>query len=221
MTQASNIHVPINRNYLRLILLAPLAILLLSGCATMSEDECRTADWRMIGYEDGVAGLSAARIGEHRKACAKHNLTPSMQAYRQGREEGLYEYCRPQNAFRLGQQGSIYTGVCTFDTEEDFIVAYSAGKEIYDVQSSIRDLVSVLRKKENELEQMRQDIKTNTLEIASDETPNIRRVQLVVETSELAIQQDVTTTEIHTLKHKVSKKREQLANLKKLNSYRY
>lgn len=198
-----------------------LAVGLLSGCASMSEDECRTADWRMIGYEDGVAGLSAARIGEHRKACAKHNLTPSMQAYREGREEGLYEYCRPPNAFRLGQQGSTYTGICPFDMEEDFISAYSSGKEIHDVQSSVRHLASELRKKENERERMRQDIKTKTLEIASDETPNIRRVQLVVETSELAIKQDVATTEIHTLKRKVSRKREQLANLKKFNSYRY
>jgi len=216
MTRASNL-----RSDKKYLLPTLLAACLLSGCATMSEDECRTADWRMIGYEDGTAGLSASRIGEHRKACAKHNLTPSMQAYREGREEGLYEYCRPQNAFRLGEQGSTYTGVCPFDTEEDFIAAYSAGKEIYDVHSSIRHLMSVLRRKENELEQMRQDIKTNTFEIASDETPNIRRVQLVVETSELAIKQDVTSTEIHTLKHKVSRKREQLAELKRFNAYRY
>ena len=218
MNLASIIHARRNKNYRWISL---LAVCLLSGCATMSEDECRTADWHMIGYEDGVAGLSAARIGEHRRACAKHDLTPNMRAYQEGREEGLYEYCRPQNGFRLGQQGSTYTGVCPFETEEDFIAAYSAGKEIFDVHSSIRHLLSVLRKKESELEQMRQDIKTNTLEIASDETPNIRRVQLVVETSELAIKQDVTTTEIHTLKHKVSRKREQLAKLKKFNSYRY
>ena len=218
MTRASNINVRSDKNYLLTTLLAAC---LLSGCATMSEEECRTADWRMIGYEDGVAGLSASQIGEHRKACAKHNLTPSMQAYREGREEGLYEYCRPQNAFRLGEHGSPYTGVCPFDTEEDFIAAYSAGKEIYDVHSSIRHLMSVLRRKENELEQMRQDIKANTLEIASDETPNIRRVQLVVETSELAIKQDETTSEIHALKHKVSRKREQLAKLKRFHSYRY
>lgn len=218
MTKATNIHARTSKNYLLMMLLGTS---LLSGCATMSEEECLTADWRMIGYEDGVAGLSAARIGEHRKACAKHNLTPNMQAYRDGREEGLYEYCRPQNGFHLGQHGSAYTGVCPFDTEENFIAAYSAGKEIYDVQSNIRHLMNKLRKKENELEQMRQDIKTKTLEIASNETPNIRRVQLVVETSELAIKQDVTTTEIHTLKHKVSRKREQLAKLKKFNAYRY
>lgn len=218
MIRSSNPHPRSAKNHLWITLLATC---LLSGCATMSEDECRTADWRMIGYEDGVAGLSAVRIGEHRKACAKHNLTPSMRAYREGREEGLYEYCKPQNAFRLGQQGSAYTGVCPLDAQEDFIAAYSVGKEIYDVHSSIRHLMSTLRKKESELSRMRQDIKTKTFEIASDETPDIRRVQLVVETTELAIKQDVTATEIHTLKHKVSRKREQLANLKKFNSYRY
>ena len=37
-----------------------LAVLLtaLGGCAGMGADECRTADWRAIGYEDGVQGHS-------------------------------------------------------------------------------------------------------------------------------------------------------------------
>jgi hypothetical protein len=36
---------------------AILAILtLLQGCATLGKDECKLADWRLIGYQDGVAG---------------------------------------------------------------------------------------------------------------------------------------------------------------------
>ena len=40
---------------------------LLQGCATLDKDECMLADWRLIGYEDGVAGKSAAAVGEYRK----------------------------------------------------------------------------------------------------------------------------------------------------------
>jgi len=32
---------------------AALATLVMSGCASMSSDECMTADWTAIGYEDG------------------------------------------------------------------------------------------------------------------------------------------------------------------------
>ena len=41
-----------------------------AACASMSEDECRTADWRTIGYEDGAAGASATALGHRREACA-------------------------------------------------------------------------------------------------------------------------------------------------------
>ena len=40
--------------------------MLLGGCATMSESECLTVDWQTIGFEDGVAGYSGDRIGQHR-----------------------------------------------------------------------------------------------------------------------------------------------------------
>ena len=82
---------------------AILAILiLLQGCATLDKDECMLADWRLIGYQDGVAGKSAASVGEYRKDCAKHAIVPDLDAYRAGREEGLQQYCKVDNGFRLG-----------------------------------------------------------------------------------------------------------------------
>lgn len=85
---------------------------LVGGCASLNESECRSADWRTIGYEDGALGESAARIGKHRQACASHGIAPNLAAYQQGREEGLRQFCRPQNGFRLGEQGVPYRGIC-------------------------------------------------------------------------------------------------------------
>jgi hypothetical protein len=63
--------------------------LLLGACAAkMSKDECRTVDWRTVGYEDGVAGQPGNRIGEHRRACAEHGVTPDLNAYLAGRDRG-------------------------------------------------------------------------------------------------------------------------------------
>jgi hypothetical protein len=69
---------------------------LVSGCASMDEDECRVADWRAIGYEDGVRGVAASHIGERREACAEHGIAPDFAAYRQGRDEGLLALTRKQ-----------------------------------------------------------------------------------------------------------------------------
>ena len=60
------------------------ALLGLSGCATMSADECAMSDWRTIGFEDGSMGYTAERLGNHRKACAKHGVAPDFEAYQTG-----------------------------------------------------------------------------------------------------------------------------------------
>ena len=61
----------------------------LSGCATMSGDECMTSDWSAIGYEDGSRGYTTERLTKHRKACAKHGVTLDFTAYQDGRDQGL------------------------------------------------------------------------------------------------------------------------------------
>jgi hypothetical protein len=82
----------------------------LGACSTMSESECRTVDWRTIGYEDGVGGYSGDRISVHRKACAKYGVSTDLAAYQAGRDDGLREYCQPANGFRVGSHGNEYTG---------------------------------------------------------------------------------------------------------------
>ena len=76
----------------RLVLAA--AVLGLGGCASMSADECATSNWSAVGYEDGSRGYTTERFGAHRKACAKHGVTADFQAYQQGREQGLVEFCQ-------------------------------------------------------------------------------------------------------------------------------
>ena len=71
----------------------------------MSEQECAATDWRTVGYEDGVAGRSGDNIGQHRKACAKHGVSPDLTLYQAGRNDGLREYCQPANGFRAGADG--------------------------------------------------------------------------------------------------------------------
>lgn len=41
------------------------SIYLLSGCATLSKEECMVGDWQTIGYNDGVAGYHSERLTSH------------------------------------------------------------------------------------------------------------------------------------------------------------
>ena len=57
-----------------------LAALLMSGCASMSSEECALSDWSAVGFEDGARGYTTERFSNHRKACAKHGQTADFRA---------------------------------------------------------------------------------------------------------------------------------------------
>src|SRR5690606_4522518 len=104
--------------------------LLLSGCATMNKNECRNADWDMIGYEDASRGHAVARIGQHRKACAKVDVTPDMAAYERGHERGARVYCTRERGYREGVNGAAYQGICPADLAPTFTRAHKDGMEL-------------------------------------------------------------------------------------------
>ncbi len=158
----------------------------LSGCATMSGDECMTSDWTTIGFEDGVRGYTADRIGKHRKACAKHGVTPDFAAYQSGRDQGLVEYCQPSRGFSVGSSGGHYNGVCSVNQEADFLDAYNAGYHLYTLKSNVNRENSAIHSKEHELERIDASIHEQELVLISDETTIEERIALLLDLKELA-----------------------------------
>ena len=121
--------------------------LIAAGCASLDKDECRTADWRAIGLEDGVQGRTLDRLGDHRKACAKHGVTPDTDRYIAGRTEGLATYCTPDNGYRVGRTGETYRGVCPELSIPAFAAAYNRGHELYTLHARLssveREIASI------------------------------------------------------------------------------
>jgi Protein of unknown function (DUF2799) len=135
----------------------PLTVLMvaLGGCAGMDSDECRMADWRATGYEDGVQGQSAAYFGSRRKACAEHGITANFDAYLAGRAEGVAHFCRPQNGYHLGAQGHPDPGICPVVLEAAFVAAHADGYGLYErgaVLDRIRKKLHYSRKRSKEIE---------------------------------------------------------------------
>ncbi len=85
--------------------LLPLTVITVVGCSTMGRLECEVSDWHSVGFEDGAKGASVARIGDYRKACAKHGVSPDLDAYRAGYAQGVETYCRESNGFNVGAAG--------------------------------------------------------------------------------------------------------------------
>jgi hypothetical protein len=127
--------------------------LAVSGCATLDKNECQSADWESIGYEDGTRGYAASRIGNHRSACAKHGITPDLALYTTGRDKGLGQFCRANIGYRTGASGRVYLNVCPASAEPEFLAGYQYGQHVYKTNSRIRSLKSEIRQQEKLLDE--------------------------------------------------------------------
>jgi len=112
-------------------------IFVLSGCASLSKEECLQGNWFDIGYSDGKSGQRITQLSEHREACAEFHVSPDATAYKQGREQGLERYCTIENALQEGLSGHDYHGVCPGELESVFIKKYKQGLSIYTLQKEI------------------------------------------------------------------------------------
>jgi len=168
-------------NISRAGILSLVSVLGLSGCATMSADECVTSDWHAIGYEDGARGYTADQLGNRRKACAKHGITPDFAAYQAGREKGLRQYCQPSRAFNLGAGGARYNGVCPADMEVDFVDAFNSGHQLYTLRSRVNGATNQINAKERELDKVNDQIRDAEAKLISSETTIEDRVLLLAD----------------------------------------
>lgn len=134
-----------------------LALLSLAGCATLDKSECRTADWRMIGLEDGARGYPVTRVGRHRKACAEYGIVPNLAQYERGHADGLLRFCTPDNGFRHGRSGRRYQGVCPAALSGPFIAAYETGLELHQLSADIAYLQRDARNLQAELAALREE----------------------------------------------------------------
>jgi hypothetical protein len=112
---------------------------LLAGCASLDKDECRTADWYAVGLEDGARGRALDRLGDHRRACAEHGVTPHTERYLAGRSEGLRSFCTYERGYSQGRAGQAYSGACPKETAGGFLAGYQRGRELHELNRRLEE----------------------------------------------------------------------------------
>jgi hypothetical protein len=110
-------------------------LLLVAACASLDKDECINADWYAIGLEDGARGRAVERMGDHRRACAKHNVTPNSERYLAGRSEGLRSFCTYERGFSEGRAGHAYGAGCP--QPANFLAGYQRGRELHELHRQL------------------------------------------------------------------------------------
>jgi hypothetical protein len=66
----------------------------LSGCAAMSESECRNTDWYALGEREGLIYGVRPQVDQYAEQCGKYGVQPAQKEYLAGwfygeRERGV------------------------------------------------------------------------------------------------------------------------------------
>ena len=209
------------RNPRTIALIVLSSLLLISGCASLSESQCVAGDWETVGYRDGVAGKQSTQLLQHQNACVKHGAVPDRNAYLAGWEDGVRQFCLPGNGFNAGEAGRSFANVCPDDLQDAYYAAYQEGRRLYLAKSEIDALNRTVAQKEYRMKQLDEEISSVEAELISDETTALQRVRLLDQTKELAAEQGELEAEIQQLRVDVALKGERLATLRQTLAYAY
>ena len=114
----------------------------LTGCASISEDECISGNWSDIGYKEGVNGKSRGKLADYAKTCIKYGVEPNRDVYLTAFENGLVKYCTFEQGLKLGENGSSYNQVCSGHLANGFSQGYDEGRVVYEINREHKRLIS-------------------------------------------------------------------------------
>lgn len=192
---------------------------ILSGCGGLSKNECRTADWRTIGYEDGSRGYPLSQIGKYRKDCADHSVTPNMASYKAGHQEGVKHYCQPRNGYHVGMRGSTYYNVCPQELNLAFLDAYDYGREVNSLSSKLKRKKAHRKRVIKRMKAIDDEILHKEQHMLAQNVPMAERVLLLKEIKDLMDEKAELDSTLHTIEHDVALLREDIKRLKEASPY--
>lgn len=135
----------------------------LGGCASMSKEECLTADWYEQGMRAAMSGDARTRIERDREACREVSVVPDRQQYFSGYDMGLMRFCTPENGAYWGRSGRYYGQTCPVAIEPIFLESYRAGYRVYEAEQELERLYRAQRDRQYRLERSKDDAERKAL----------------------------------------------------------
>jgi hypothetical protein len=141
----------------RILYLMACCTVILTGCASMSEKECRQADWYARGLHDGREGSAPDQVRNHREACAKVGILPDEARWQSGWFEGVKSYCTPNAAWMAGVSNVTYAGACATLDEATFLRYHRAGRLVHQARLELNQNKAQIGRLEDELKKASKD----------------------------------------------------------------
>ncbi len=168
-----------------------MLVFILAGCASLSPEQCKNANWHQIGFTDGTNGASGARIDEHAKACAEYGVRPNLDEYLKGRSQGLLNYCQAENGFALGRRASEHNvGDCPENLKPAFLEQYYRGNQIHFLEEELRNYHSRIDHNRKQIRRDDERIAAIKTELQKKDLSADRRTALLTEFDHLVENKD-------------------------------
>lgn len=172
---------------------------LLSGCSSISKEECLQGDWYSLGVNDGKQGkLAAGSFSDYKKECAEHGVSPDFKTYQQGHQQGLVFYCDYAHGEAHGRSGADYNTACTGPLEANFRQGYQQGRQWYVAKKRVDDVASAIDRLQRDNSMMDDEIYEINQRIIAEQDPS-QRASLTYRSDRLRQQIAVNAAEIGRL----------------------
>lgn len=163
---------------------------MMSGCASLTPEQCRVANWKALGEKDGIQGREE-QLARHLKSCAPIGITPNTVLYRQGYQAGLSLYCQPQSILDQALDGYGHIDVCPINTQSMLLPYYRLGRQVYESKSNL----SRLYREQDQLQS----------ELQSNKTTEQRRKVLRQELRQLDRELNLARLDVNDAQHRLSR----------------
>lgn len=162
------------------------ALMALAGCAGMDKPACVAADWRTVGYNDGVQGRTLDALERHANDCTRHGAPPQLDAYMTGRNSGLVVFCQPWQGYGYGLRNKAYAGVCPANLEPDFLAAFHDGRRQHRLQSAYDTLRRQVQRADRRLDGLDADLDRKERRLVAKDLSTDQRLELIDQIRRLA-----------------------------------
>lgn len=196
-------------------LFALLTVALISGCATMNQTECLSADWYAVGRVDGEKGASRDEYLRHSEACAKHGIVPDKTTYQEGYDHGIEDFCTPANGYENGRKGYNYKGACPADLEAAFLLGYQQGKALHVASQRVAEYDSAIQERSQRINNMGYQIYRYEEILASRDSNDQQRQQALLRIRYLQRDMQYLRREIYDLQYGRQDAAQQLMELER------
>lgn len=136
----------------------------LSGCASISEEDCNIGAWSEYGYKDGINGRSSDRVSKYANKCGEFGVKPDSQSYLEGYDRGVVKYCTYERGYASGEDGNSYNQVCSGPLAGDYAPGYDAGRVVFEIYEEHKSLIASYDDTVHDLTEVRRKLREDELE---------------------------------------------------------